>query len=60
MRSVRDGAHPGQHAEPVEQSRAFARASGAGLLELPGVGHFEVIDPAHESWSQVVEWIGSL
>ena len=47
-------------AVPVEQSRAFARASGAELIELAGVGHFEVIDPQHESWHRVVAWIESL
>jgi pimeloyl-ACP methyl ester carboxylesterase len=39
---------------PVDYSRAFAAASGAELLELPGVGHFEVIDPRSPGWAQVV------
>ena len=39
---------------PVDYSRAFADASGAELLELPGVGHFEVIDPRSPGWAQVV------
>ena len=42
---------------PVDYSRAFAAASGAELLELPGVGHFEVIDPRSPGWAQVVSRI---
>jgi acetyl esterase/lipase len=42
---------------PVELSRRYAAAARArgdrcGLLELPGVGHFEPIDPRSEAWSQ--------
>ena len=40
---------------PVEYSRAFADASGCELLELPGVGHFEPIDPRSDAWAAVVE-----
>lgn len=39
---------------PVGYSRAFAKASGAELLELPGAGHFELIDPRTPEWAQVV------
>jgi acetyl esterase/lipase len=44
---------------PVELSRRYsdaARAAGdrCELLELPGVGHFEPIDPRTQAWSQVV------
>ena len=39
---------------PVDYSRAFAAASGAELLELPGVGHFDVIDPRSRAWADVV------
>lgn len=43
---------------PVEQSRRYARrAAAAGdaveLVELPGVGHREVIDPATPAWREV-------
>lgn len=38
---------------PVDYSRAFAAASGAELLELPGVGHFDVIDPRDRPWADV-------
>ena len=39
---------------PVDYSRAFAAASGAQLLELPGVGHFDVIDPRGRPWADVL------
>jgi acetyl esterase/lipase len=44
---------------PVELSRRYAAAARAAgdqceLLDLPGVGHFEPIDPRTEAWSQVV------
>jgi acetyl esterase/lipase len=47
---------------PVAQSRAHAEAATrlgdeVELLELPGVGHDDVIDPAHPSWEAVVGWI---
>jgi pimeloyl-ACP methyl ester carboxylesterase len=38
---------------PVDYSRAFAAAADASLLELPGAGHFEVIDPRTPEWEQV-------
>lgn len=40
---------------PVDYSRAFAEAAGADLLELPGAGHFEVIDPRTPQWAAVVD-----
>ena len=39
---------------PVDYGRAYAAASGAELLELPGVGHFDVIDPRSAAWADVV------
>ena len=39
---------------PVDYSRAFAQASGGELLELPGAGHFELIDPRTEEWASIV------
>jgi pimeloyl-ACP methyl ester carboxylesterase len=38
---------------PVDYSRAFAAAAGAELLELPGAGHFEPIDPRTPEWARV-------
>ncbi len=50
---------------PIEQSRRYARAArSAGdrclLLELRGVGHFELIDPRGEAWPEVAERLPSL
>jgi pimeloyl-ACP methyl ester carboxylesterase len=39
---------------PFDYSRAFAAASGAELLTLPGSGHFELIDPRTPEWAQIV------
>jgi acetyl esterase/lipase len=44
---------------PVEQSRRYARAARVSgdrceLLELPEVGHFELVDPRHVAWTRVV------
>jgi pimeloyl-ACP methyl ester carboxylesterase len=38
---------------PFDYSRAFAAASGAGLLTLPGAGHFEAIDPRTPEWALI-------
>ncbi len=48
---------------PVELSVSFAQAAQAagddvGLVVRPGVDHFEVIDPAGESWRIVMDWLG--
>jgi pimeloyl-ACP methyl ester carboxylesterase len=40
---------------PFDYSRAFAQAAGAELLELPGAGHFELIDPRTPEWAAVVD-----
>lgn len=40
---------------PVEQSRSFAAQSGAELIELPGQGHFEVVDPRSSAFPQIAE-----
>jgi len=45
---------------PVEHARGYveaARAAGddAELLELPGVGHFEPIDPTSDAWRLIAE-----
>ena len=50
---------------PVELSRRYAAAARVAgdrceLLELPGVGHFEPIDPRSEAWSQVVDALDRL
>jgi len=30
------------------------------LLELPGVDHFEVIDPRHDAWPAILDAVSSL
>lgn len=50
---------------PVEQSRRYADAARAAgdpceLLELPGVGHFELIDPRSDAWATAVARIEGL
>lgn len=45
---------------PIAHARSYveaARAAGddAELLELPGVGHFEPIDPGSDAWRRIVE-----
>ena len=47
---------------PVAMSRAYhAAAVAAGdevsLVTLPGVGHYEHLDPASDAWRAVVEWL---
>lgn len=36
---------------PIEQSVAFAAASGAELVTLPGVGHMDLITPGTTAWA---------
>jgi acetyl esterase/lipase len=38
---------------PIRQSRVFAAASRCELVELPGAGHFELIDPRAPAWDAV-------
>jgi pimeloyl-ACP methyl ester carboxylesterase len=47
---------------PVELSRRYAATAHAAggraqLVELPGTGHFEVIDPLSAAWPAVTEAI---
>jgi acetyl esterase/lipase len=44
---------------PVEMSRRYAAAGGDSvrLVELPGTGHFEVIDPRSRVWPAVLDAI---
>jgi dipeptidyl aminopeptidase/acylaminoacyl peptidase len=47
---------------PISHSRDFAEAlHEAGdiveLAEFPGMGHFEVLDPQHESWTRTVAFL---
>ncbi len=50
---------------PVELSRGFARAALAAgdrveLAELPGVGHYELIDPLSRAWPHVLSAVERL
>jgi acetyl esterase/lipase len=38
-------------------SRAYGGAPAAEVVELPGTGHFDVINPAHPSWILARDWI---
>jgi acetyl esterase/lipase len=44
---------------PVQMSRSYAEAAGdeATLVTLPGVGHFEHLDPSSAAWQAVIEWL---
>jgi acetyl esterase/lipase len=39
---------------PVEMSRAYAAATGCRLTELPGAGHFGIVDPLSAVWPAVL------
>ena len=50
---------------PVEMGRSYvkaARAAGdqAELVELPGTGHYEHLDPKSEAWGAVIDWLEKL
>jgi acetyl esterase/lipase len=47
---------------PIELSRRYARRAAEGgdpceLVELPGVGHYEHLDPNTEAWGAVSTWL---
>ena len=47
---------------PVSIARGYAAAARAAgdavdLVTLPGVGHFEHLEPASQAWREVVEWL---
>lgn len=45
-------------AVPVQTARDYAAGrAGVRLLELPGTGHFDVIDPASAAWPAVVDGV---
>ena len=45
---------------PVGQSRAYAEATGAELHVLPGVGHFEHLDPESRALTPVFAALATL
>lgn len=40
---------------PIEVGRSYAARTGAELRELPGIGHFALIDPLSPVWPRVLE-----
>jgi acetyl esterase/lipase len=45
---------------PIGVSRSYAARTGAPLRELPGVGHFALIDPLSAAWPAVLECLDSV
>jgi pimeloyl-ACP methyl ester carboxylesterase len=39
---------------PIEVSRSYAERAGVPLRELPGTGHFALIDPLTPAWPHVL------
>ncbi|MET0788946.1 MAG: alpha/beta hydrolase [Cellulomonas sp.] len=39
---------------PVEVSRGYRDRTGVELVEIPGTGHFELVDPTSDAWPVVV------
>lgn len=51
--------HPAADATvPVERSRIYTAATGASLVETPGV-HRDPLDPTSPAWAAAVRWLGS-
>ena len=45
---------------PLALSRAYADAAGADLRVLPGIGHFEPVDPLSTAWPHVLRAVAEL
>lgn len=45
---------------PVDMSRRYAQRAGTGIVELPGAGHFDLIDPESSAWPRVVTAVTAL
>ena len=43
---------------PVSQSQNIASDTGAEMALVVGADHFDVINPDHEAWSVVLNWLG--
>ncbi|WP_456788956.1 alpha/beta hydrolase family protein [Cellulomonas sp. P5_C5] len=39
---------------PIEVSRGYRDRTGVSLVEVPGTGHFELVDPASAAWPAVL------
>ncbi|MGH3381777.1 MAG: alpha/beta hydrolase family protein [Actinoallomurus sp.] len=44
---------------PIEVGRSYAARTGSALHELPGVGHFALIDPLSPVWPRVLEAVST-
>jgi acetyl esterase/lipase len=44
---------------PIEVGRSYAARTGSELRELPGVGHFALIDPLSPAWPRVLEAVST-
>jgi acetyl esterase/lipase len=47
---------PSSHAYAYQRV-ASAREAPVELVEVAGAGHFDLIDPSHPSWADVLEWL---
>ncbi|WP_372595208.1 alpha/beta hydrolase [Actinotalea sp.] len=45
---------------PVEVARTWCSATGTPLVEVPGAGHFELIDPGSAAWPQVLDALAAV
>ena len=45
---------------PVAMARTWCAASGTRLVEVPGAGHFELIDPLSAAWPHVLDAIAAV
>ena len=45
---------------PVDLARRYCARSGSRLVELPGTGHFEVIDPLSTAWPVILAELTAL
>ena len=47
---------------PIRYGRNYSNAATARhepveFRELPGVGHFDLLDPGHPRWAEIVDWL---
>lgn len=45
---------------PIEVARSYRDRTGVSLVEIPGTGHFELIDPASAAWPVVLAALGDV
>jgi fermentation-respiration switch protein FrsA (DUF1100 family) len=47
---------PPSHADAYQRA-ALAHEAPVELVEVVGADHFDLIDPSHSSWTDVLEWL---